>query len=286
MKNNIISIITPSYNQGQYIEETIQSVLLQEGDFFIDYIIADGGSTDNSVSIIKKYDELLKNRDYPIKCRGIEFRWWSKKDSGQTNALNNGFKIAKGNILGWINSDDFYEPGVFKKVFDVFHSHSDLALIYGDGYNVYSSNEKKLVSVPKTSFDELIKTGNVIFQPSVFFTKQIIKEVGYLDEDMQYAFDFDLWVKIAKIGKIHHLNQILANFRIWESSKTTLYQDRFSKERKIILKRYNGRRIDPKSIYYIKSKIIFQKYIYEKMPRFYYFSKKIFYKILDAFPYK
>ena len=90
-----ISIVTPSLNQSQYLEQTIKSVLDQAGNFKIEYIIADGGSTDKSVEIIKKYDQLLKNNQYPIKCKGIEFKWWSEVDDGQTQALNKGFKNSK-----------------------------------------------------------------------------------------------------------------------------------------------------------------------------------------------
>ena len=90
------SIVTPSYNQGKYIEETIKSVISQEGDFSIDYVIADGGSTDNSVEIIKKYSKLLNDGRYPIKCNDIKFRWWSKKDRGQSDAINQGFNSTDG----------------------------------------------------------------------------------------------------------------------------------------------------------------------------------------------
>lgn len=113
--NNVISIVTPSFNQGRFLEQTINSVITQEGDFYIDYIVADGGSTDNSVAIIKKYDDLIKSKEFICQCRGIEFSWWSQKDNGQPEALNNAFGRAKGDILAWINSDDYYNDAeVFK----------------------------------------------------------------------------------------------------------------------------------------------------------------------------
>lgn len=132
-KKTIFTIVTPSYNQGQFIEQTIQSVLSQVGNFSIDYIIADGGSTDNSVEIIKKYAELLKKNLYPIGCNGIDYRWWSRADGGQADALNQGFALTNGTILAWINSDDFYEAGAFQKVADAFRKEPSADLIYGNG---------------------------------------------------------------------------------------------------------------------------------------------------------
>jgi len=146
--NDIVTIVTPSYNQGQFIEETINSVLSQEGDFFIQYIIADGGSTDNSVEIIKKYEKLLKEKKYPVRCKGIEYIWWSRKDRGQSHAINQGFKIAKGDILAWINSDDYYEPGAFDYIFDMFRKHPHIDMIYGDCYFILG-NKKKILGKSK-----------------------------------------------------------------------------------------------------------------------------------------
>ena len=110
--NNIITIVTPSLNQGQFLEQTILSVISQKGDFYIDYIIADGGSTDNSVEIIKKYDSLLREKKFKIQCKGIKYRWWSKKDKGQAHALNMAFKTGQGDVVTWINSDDYFEENI------------------------------------------------------------------------------------------------------------------------------------------------------------------------------
>lgn len=106
----IISVITPSYNQGQYIEETILSVISQEGDFQIDYLIMDGGSTDGTVEVIRKYAEMIDKNAYPHRCRGVALRWVSEKDKGQTDAINKGIRQSKGSILTYINSDDAFSP--------------------------------------------------------------------------------------------------------------------------------------------------------------------------------
>ena len=108
----IITVVTPSYNQGKFLEETIISVIGQEGDFFLDYIIVDGGSKDSSVELIKKYEALLQRGEWPIRCRGIEYRWLSEKDNGQTDAIIKGFRMAKAEVLAWLNSDDTTFPGL------------------------------------------------------------------------------------------------------------------------------------------------------------------------------
>ncbi|MEK7607397.1 MAG: glycosyltransferase family 2 protein [Patescibacteria group bacterium] len=238
-----ITIVTPSYNQGPFLEETILSVLSQKGNFYIDYIIADGGSKDQSVEIIKKYDQILKKNQFPIKCMGIEFRWWSKKDNGTVDALNKGFKEAKGDILAYIASDDFYEPNVFDIVLKRFQEDSSIVLVHGDCYFYYSKDKKDLKYSTETSFVDLLKIKNVIFSPSTFFIKKILDKVGFIDESFEYAADLDLWLKISKIGKTSYVPHVLSNFRVWENSKSTLLSDKFlMRERKRLLKRYGGQK--------------------------------------------
>jgi glycosyltransferase involved in cell wall biosynthesis len=142
MNKAIITVVTPSYNQGRFIEETVQSVLMQEGNFYIDYIIIDGASTDNSAVVIKKYETLLQENCRTIEkfglkwyargernekkfrwnnCLGISYRWLSEKDNGQVDALKKGFRLARGDIYCWLNSDDIYiHPTVLQKVTDYF----------------------------------------------------------------------------------------------------------------------------------------------------------------------
>ena len=145
-----ITIVTPSYNQGQFIEQTIKSVLSQAGNFYIDYIIADGGSTDQSVSIIKKYNELIKNNQYPIKCLGIKFTWWTKPDAGQANAINNGFQIASGSILAWLNSDDYYEPGAIEYIVNKLRNNPDVDMVYGHCFSLQEETSTKKNLIIKT----------------------------------------------------------------------------------------------------------------------------------------
>jgi len=241
--NNTITIVTPSLNQGRFIEQTINSVLSQEGDFFIDYIIADGGSTDNSVEIIKKYDRLLKNKKYPIKCKGISYRWWSKLDKGQTDAINKGLAIAKGDWFAWINSDDFYEPNIFSKLVEYFKKFPNAGVIYGNCYEVDKNGKKIKLQIPKTnpSFKRL-KKGNCIYGPASFYNIKTIKKVGKFDETLDFWMDYEMYLRISKLRcPLQYINLNIANFRIQkgeQKSTNPKFRKSMKKERNKIQKKY------------------------------------------------
>jgi len=225
MKNNIrphhlISIITPSYNQGRFIEETIKSVLSQEGDFYIDYIIMDGGSTDNSIEIVRRYDRLLRDGEWPVKCRGIDFRWVSKKDRGQSDAIAKGFGMSNGEILAWLNSDDTYLPGVVKRAADFFHTHLDVKMLYGKCYFI-DYKGSVVGEYPTEPFDyKRLATSNFICQPATFFRKDVLYTVGGLDLTLQYSMDYDLWIRIVSRFEVKYLSEYLAMYRLHKESKT------------------------------------------------------------------
>lgn len=284
-KFSTISIVTPSFNQGQYIEETIKSVLGQKGDFFIDYIIADGGSSDNTLAIMQKYDELVKSHQLRIKCLGIQYRFWSKKDKGQTDAINQGFKIAYGNILAWINSDDYFLPGSFQKIINTFNEE-EIDFLYGDCFKIYPN--KQTLSKPncEETWKTLLSRGGSFEQQATFFTKKITEQVGYLDESLHYCMDYDLWIKIFQIGKIKYLPEALAAFRIWQDSKTSTSQKKFDDERRMIAKRYGGNYFTPKKVYWLIGKIPGRNLIKKFFPSLYKLMQKIFFSIIDIFKYK
>lgn len=283
--NNIITIITPSLNQGQYIEKTITSVLGQGGNFFIDYIIADGNSIDNSVEIIKKFDNLLKKQKYPVKCNGVELRWWSRSDKGQTYALNHGFKIAKGDICAWINSDDWYENGAFEFVAQKFKDNPEVDLIYGNVYEVYEDGKVLNGESGPSDFEKNLNEGCQIFQPGAFFTKRALEKAGYLDESFNYCMDYDLWMKILKVYKSLYVNQDLAYFRIWPGSKTSKYLKKFKKEEDSIRKKYSGCIINPGKIHRWRYKMKWTNSIKRRFPRFYNLLKKVTYKLINLLRY-
>lgn len=222
MNTLTFSIVTPSYNQGQFIEETIKSVLSQGGDFCIDYIVMDGGSTDNSVEIIKKYEQLLKKGKWPIKCRGIEYRWVSKKDRGQSDAINKGFSMARGEIGAWLNSDDYYNKGALSAVVDFFQADNSVAMAYGDGYVIDSGvNERKpYIAEPLFDLWKLIHLYDFILQPSVFMKLEALKSAGFLNERLHYIMDWELWIRLSRYGKILHIPKKLSYARVYFEAKT------------------------------------------------------------------
>jgi glycosyltransferase involved in cell wall biosynthesis len=236
----IISIVTPSYNQGEFIEETIQSVLFQEGKFYIDYIVIDGKSRDKSVEIIKKYENLLKENCkviekeggyYYVKekkdflwnhCLGISYQWISETDRGQVDALKKGFRMARGDIYCWLNSDDIYaHPDVLQKVFSHFKKEPGLKLLFGDGpFISKTGKETGLHHVDKINLTELLYLDYHILQPSSFFHKNIYNET-YLDEQLTCAFDANFFICMLFKGvNYKKVNDIFAAFRLYEETKT------------------------------------------------------------------
>ena len=180
-----ISIVTPSYNQGSFLEKTIRSVLIQ-GYPNVEYIIIDGGSTDQSVDIIKKYEPW------------INF-WVSEKDRGQSHAINKGFEKATGVLLGWLNSDDYFLPDALFKMAKAYLEDTAVGLVYGQGHII---NQKgKIVYTPEltqVTYDPLFawSYGNNFMQPSCLFTSQAWQECGPLDEGLHFTMDLDLYLNI------------------------------------------------------------------------------------------
>lgn len=208
MQYQKISIITPSYNQGEFLEETIKSVLDQNYPN-LEYIIMDGGSTDNSVDIIKKYQNRLKY-------------WESKKDQGQSHAINKGFRRATGDIIGWLNSDDLYLPDTLQTVVRFFRQHPDIDMVYGDQIEIDASGQV-IRAVRSSNFNRraLIANGISISQPTSFYRRKVFEGVGDLDENIHWNMDFEYVLRIAFNGyRIFYIKQPLAKFRLHSTSKT------------------------------------------------------------------
>ncbi|MCK8517537.1 glycosyltransferase family 2 protein [Methanoculleus sp. 7T] len=209
-----ISIVTPSYNQGQFIEETIRSVLLQ-GYPDLEYIIIDGGSTDESVKIIRKYE------------RWITF-WTSEPDGGQTNAINKGFKRSTGEIVAWLNSDDLYTTGALCTAAKAFAERPHSAVIYGDADTI-DAGTTILSHLNSRNFDlQDLYRRDYIRQPASFISAEAIKMIGFLDERFHYAMDYDLWVRLGQEEAVmRYIPRTLAWFRLHGSSKTVSQQEAF-----------------------------------------------------------
>lgn len=236
-----ISIVTPSYNQGHFLEETIQSVISQRYPN-LEYIIIDGGSTDDSISVIKKYANHITY-------------WVSEKDNGQTDAVNKGFKIATGDIIAWINSDDTYLPGAFAAVAESFQACT-VDVIYGDYILITEQGEEyiKRYEVP-FHFNMLVYGVNFIGQPSSFIRRSVLDRFGWPNARLQYAMDLEYWLRISSKGAhFMHIKKFLSNYRLHESSKTILggsgHRTEFDQVRRLYSNTQDARILKAKNIFY------------------------------------
>ncbi len=209
----LVSIVTPSFNQAKFLEATILSVLEQDYPN-IEYFIVDGGSTDGSLEIIKKYEQRLTG-------------WVSEKDRGQTDAINKGFGRAKGDIFAWLNSDDTYEPNAVAEAVVYLQSHPQAGMVYGDTHFI-DEQDCSLGKFPAAQTDYArLRRGYVhIPQQAAFFRAEFWRKVGPLDPTFYFAMDYDLWVRLSKIAPLHYLPQHWANFRIHEAGKTDQADER------------------------------------------------------------
>ncbi len=230
--NSTISIVTPTLNQGRFIEDTIKSLWNQKGPFFIEHIIVDGGSTDNTISIIKKYEQRLKKKNYPIKCKGIKLSWSSGKDKGQSEALNKGFKKAKGYYLSWLNSDDYYcSNNSLNHIYKTFLYHPKIDIVLGNfntvdviGNQVAANNSIFDTVQGKINRNKLVKICqlSIISQPSTFFKKELLSSCR-LDNNYHFSMDWDLWIQ-AYLNKLsfYKINKDIAYERIQPEAKTVI----------------------------------------------------------------
>lgn len=225
-----ITIITPSFNQGKFLEQTIRSVLLQNYPN-LEFIIIDGGSTDNSIDIIKKYEKYLTY-------------WESEPDTGQSHAINKGFAKSTGQILAWLNSDDYYTPGTLHLVAEELNKSETYALV-GNCLTVFTDG-----TPPRKDdgdFENLFKLlefwkGYNMPQTSIFWRREVFEKVGFLNEELHYIMDFDYWIRIAAHHNFKNIDHVLSYATYHDEAKTgdnyKIYYEQLRRHAKEYWKKY------------------------------------------------
>jgi glycosyltransferase involved in cell wall biosynthesis len=206
-----LSIITPSFNQGRYLERTLQSVLTQQGDFELEHIVIDGGSTDDTLDILRRY--------------GTRVRWVSEKDRGQSDAINKGFGMATGEVLAWLNSDDTYLPGALARVAAEYRK-APFAWCFGNCRIIDEDDREirefitryKAAQARTYSYRHLLRR-DFISQPAVFFTAAAYQATGEISRELVYSMDYDYWLRLGRSWEPRILDEFLANFRWHTQSK-------------------------------------------------------------------
>ena len=212
----LVSIVTPSYNQASYLEQTITSVLNQDYSH-IEYIIVDGASTDNSVDIIEKYKSKLAY-------------WVSERDTGQADAINKGFAHATGEIIAWLNSDDYYLEGTLSAAVKIFEENPDVVLAYGNMLAVDEHGKTfNTLNYKQLTLEDLL-CFQIIGQPAVFMRRSALQKTGGLDPTFHFLLDHHLWIRLAQQGKILHVPQTWAAARYHAEAKNRAKAAEFGRE--------------------------------------------------------
>jgi glycosyltransferase involved in cell wall biosynthesis len=224
----LISIVTPSYNQAPYLEATIQSVLSQDYPH-VEYIVMDGGSDDGSAAIIGKYADQLAY-------------WVSERDGGQADALNRGFARATGDIFAWLNSDDVYEPGALRRVAETFAVHPEAALVYGEGWYIDAEGRRiRPCHFVRSSFPQkYIYNKDPILQQSAFWRRSLWRRVGPLNEELNWVFDWEWFIRASQVTDFHYIPHFLANYRVHPAAKTRSTDIQRRREQASLTRRYGG----------------------------------------------
>jgi glycosyltransferase involved in cell wall biosynthesis len=207
-----LTVVTPSYNQAAFIERTIESVLAQRGDFELEYLVVDGGSGDGTLDILRRYEGRLA--------------YVSEPDGGQCDALNKGFRIATGDVLSWLNSDDVYAPGALEAVARTFRQtgtrwcFGECTIIDETDRPIRGAISRYKSWVSRRYSRRRLLARNFIPQPAVFFHRDLLHEAGTLDESLRYAMDYDLWLRFACLAEPVFVPRKLAGFR-WHGASVT-----------------------------------------------------------------
>jgi len=228
------SIVSPTYNAEKYIAETIESVISQKGDFEIEYIIVDNCSTDNTIKIVKEYESIIREGSPIIKCNKVTLQWVSNRDRGMYDAINNGFGMATGDILAWINSSDFYLPGAFNIMEKAFHKYPQINWLKGmtTYINEYAIiiNHGKCYLYDQAWIQKGVYGRDAYFieQDSVFWRADLWRRINGIDANLKLAGDYYLWVQFSQFEKLYTIKAPVSCYMIHDgqlSQDMPSYQD-------------------------------------------------------------
>ena len=237
MPGPVVTVITPSYNQGRFIRATIESVLSQNYPH-LEYIVMDGGSTDETAAVVKEYSSRLA--------------FISEKDRGQSHAINKGFQMARGSVLAWLNSDDLYLPGSIAAAVEAFTRNPAAGAVYGEGYLIDSAGKSPSRFPWTQAFDlwRLTHLSDYILQQTVFFRRNALDEVGYLDENLHYTMDWDILIRLGKKYPLVYIPEYMACLREYPEAKTFAGGSRRVSEILSMLSRHTGMLVSPGYVVY------------------------------------
>jgi glycosyltransferase involved in cell wall biosynthesis len=239
MSGPLVSIVTPSYNQAEFVETTIRSVLAQSYTR-IEYIVCDGGSQDGTVDIIKRYSDRLA--------------WWcSEKDRGQSDAINKGWRRATGDILAYLNSDDILLPGAVEHAVRAFRQNPSVGLVYGDW--VYLDEDGAELGRGRggsTDLKRLLRDGQIryIAQPASLYRADVVRRVGLIDDRLHYSMDYDLLLRLSMASQTMYLPVTLAGFRLHMNAKSSAFVEAHWRETLAVRARYGGRYLSKQRLLY------------------------------------
>ena len=215
-KTPLVSIITPSFNQSRFLEDTLLSVIDQDYPN-IEYLVVDGASTDGSLDIIRKHEQHID--------------WWiSEKDQGQADAINKGFRRAKGEFIAWLNSDDMYARGAVKKAVSALMQDENLGMVFSNVFSIDANNEVfNTMRYGNYKLADLMAF-NIIGQPGVFMRRSVLEKTGWMDLEYQYLLDHQLWLRMAEIAPIRYVDDYFAAARFHAQAKNVAMAAEFGRE--------------------------------------------------------
>jgi glycosyltransferase involved in cell wall biosynthesis len=264
----LVSIVTPSLNQGAFIEETILCIKNQ-GYPSIEHLIVDGGSTDDTLDIIKKYEGTYN------------LKWISEPDSGMYEAINKGMRKAQGEILAYLNTDDLYLPWTVSVVVEYLNQHQEMQLVYGDLINInIETRRNALWFYPKFSLSFLLRRGS-LGQPTVFFRKSVVEKVGLFDKSLKLVGDYEYWMRVGKQCKVSKIDEFLAVMRYHAMTLRGRRQQQLLEELERVRERYGAPKRSkkdlPRILDWLRSKCAWaERYMMVKFLFYYWLKPKKF----------